>query len=37
MSEMSLDEAVLSRRSVRGFLPKPVPKALMRKVFDLSC
>ncbi|MDA0827704.1 MAG: nitroreductase [Proteobacteria bacterium] len=36
MSEMSLDEAVLSRRSVRGFLPKPVPKALMRKVFDLA-
>jgi nitroreductase len=36
MTAMSLDEAVLGRRSVRGFLPTPVPKALMRQVFDLA-
>ena len=33
---MSFDAAVLNRRSVRGFLPKPVPKDLMRTVFDLA-
>ena len=36
MTVMSLDEAVLGRQSIRGFLPTPVPKALMRKVFDLA-
>ncbi|MCH1549959.1 MAG: nitroreductase [Pseudomonadales bacterium] len=36
MTVMSFDAAVLNRRSVRGFLPKPVPKDLMRTVFDLA-
>lgn len=36
MAEMTLDAAVTGRHSVRGFLPDPVPKALMHKVFDLA-
>ncbi|MFZ8972921.1 MAG: nitroreductase [Pseudomonadales bacterium] len=36
MTEMSLEEAVRTRHSVRGFLPDPVPKALMRRVFDIA-
>ena len=36
MAEMTLDAAVRGRHSVRGFLPDPVPKTLMHKVFDLA-
>ena len=36
MTDMTLEEAVRARRSVRGFLPKPVPKALMTQVFELA-
>lgn len=33
---MTLDDAVRSRRSVRGFLSNPVPAELLHKVFDLA-
>ena len=36
MSQMSLEEAVRSRRSVRGFLDRPVPQDVMEKVFDIA-
>lgn len=36
MPEISLADAVRSRRSVRGFLPTPVPQATLEKVFDLA-
>lgn len=36
MTDMTLEAAVLSRRSVRGFLPDPVPQDLLRKVFELA-
>ncbi len=33
---MDFDAVVLGRRSIRGFLPKPVPKALIREVLTLA-
>ena len=33
MLQMSFEEAVRSRRSVRGFLDRPVPQDVMEKVF----
>jgi nitroreductase len=33
---MTLEEAVRTRRSVRGFLDKPVPKEIIRKAFELA-
>ncbi len=33
---MSLDEAIRTRRSVRGFLPQEVPDPLLREVFELA-
>lgn len=33
---MSLDEAIRTRRSVRGFLPQAVPEATLRVVFELA-
>lgn len=33
---MSLDEAIRTRRSVRGFLPQAVPEATLREVFELA-
>jgi len=34
--QMSLEEAVLGRRSVRGFLPKPVPREVLERVFEIA-
>ena len=31
-----LDETILQRRSVRGFLPKPVPRELLEEVLSLA-
>jgi len=36
MSEISLENAVRSRRSVRGFLATPVSEATLNKVFNLA-
>jgi nitroreductase len=33
---MSVDEAIRLRRSVRGFLPREVPEAILREVFTLA-
>jgi nitroreductase len=33
---MTAEEAIRARRSVRGFLPKPVPPEVMREVFELA-
>ena len=33
---MQFDEAVLGRRSIRGYLKKPVPKALIRELLQLA-
>lgn len=33
---MKLDLAIRTRRSVRGFLPEPVPEATLREVFELA-
>jgi len=33
---MSLEEAIHTRRSVRGYLPDPVPDSILEKVFGLS-
>lgn len=33
---MTYDEVVLGRRSIRGFLPKPVPKELIREILALA-
>jgi len=33
---MTLEEAVKTRRSVRGFLDKPVPKEIISKAFELA-
>jgi hypothetical protein len=33
---MTVDEAILERRSVRGFLPMEVPDALLHEVFELA-
>ena len=36
MSKMSLETAVMSRRSVRGFQDREVPQYLLNKVFDIA-
>ena len=36
MQKLSLEDAVKTRRSVRGFLPDPVPESLMKSVFELA-
>ncbi len=33
---MKYDEVVLGRRSIRGYLKKPVPKALIREVIEMA-
>ncbi|MGZ6015316.1 MAG: nitroreductase family protein, partial [Phenylobacterium sp.] len=33
---MSFDDVVLGRRSIRGYRPEPVPKALIREVIELA-
>ena len=33
---MQFDDVVRQRRSIRGYLPKPVPKALVREVLELA-
>lgn len=33
---MSVEEALMNRRSVRGFLERPVPPEILRKVFELA-
>jgi nitroreductase len=33
---MTYDEVVLGRRSIRGFLPKPVPRALIEEILALA-
>lgn len=35
-SEMGLEEAIRARRSVRGFLEKPVPRDVMETIFELA-
>lgn len=35
-SQMSLEESILTRRSVRGFLNKPVPQDILEKVFQIA-
>ena len=34
--DISLADAMIQRRSVRGFTDKPVPKAVMDEVFSLA-
>ena len=36
MIDISLEEAIRGRHSVRGFLPEPVPQELLNKVFELA-
>ena len=36
MPELLLEEAIRSRRSVRGFLPDPVPRHILDEVFELA-
>ena len=36
MPNCSLEDAVLARRSVRGFLPEPVPQEILNRVFNLA-
>ena len=33
---MEYDTVVLGRRSIRGYLPKPVPKALIKEVLGVA-
>lgn len=33
---MTVDEAIRSRRSIRAFLPRPVPQALIEEILDLA-
>ena len=35
-AQMSLEESILTRRSVRGFLEKPVPPEILEKVFQIA-
>ena len=35
-AQMSLEESILTRRSVRGFLEKPVPQEILDKVFQIA-
>jgi nitroreductase len=34
--EMSVEEAILGRRSVRGYLPRPVPREVLERVFEIA-
>lgn len=34
---MELKEAILQRRSIRGYLPKPVPRQALEEVLELAC
>ena len=34
--QMSVEQAIVERRSVRGFLDRPVPPEVLRKVFELA-
>ncbi len=34
--QMTFEEAVLGRRSVRGYLPKPVPREVLERVFEIA-
>lgn len=36
MSVPTYDEVIRGRRSIRGFLPKPVPKSVIREVLELA-
>lgn len=36
MTQLTLEHAVRARRSVRGFLPRPIPNDILHKVFDLA-
>jgi nitroreductase len=36
MSEMLIENVIRSRRSVRGFLPDPVPEQVLKEVFELA-
>ncbi|WP_370323289.1 nitroreductase family protein, partial [Henriciella pelagia] len=33
---MEYEEVVRSRRSIRGYLDKPVPKALIREILEIA-
>ena len=33
---LSVDEAMLQRRSVRGFLPEEVPQAALAGIFEIA-
>jgi nitroreductase len=33
---MTVDEAILTRRSIRAFLPRPVPRELIEQILDLA-
>lgn len=35
-ADMHVEDAVLSRRSIRAFLPKPVPEPLMRRILEAA-
>ena len=35
-AQMGLEESILTRRSVRGFLDKPVPQEILEKVFQIA-
>jgi nitroreductase len=35
-SNMNFDDVIQSRRSIRGYLKKPVPKALIREILELA-
>ncbi|MDP2091842.1 MAG: nitroreductase family protein, partial [Pseudohongiella sp.] len=35
-SHMSLEQAILQRRSVRGYLPDLVPEAVLQNIFELA-
>lgn len=36
MTTMNFDDVILGRRSIRGYLKKPVPKALVREVLEIA-
>ncbi|MBI1784300.1 nitroreductase [Candidatus Sumerlaeota bacterium] len=35
-TQLSVEDAIRQRRSVRGFLPRPVPEEILKKVFELA-
>ena len=34
--DMTYDEVVMGRRSIRGYLDKPVPKELIREILEIA-